>query len=585
MSITRKVKMKDGTEYPSIKAFSKNYNLDYQLTVGRLNNGWSPDDCIDPTSKSDYRKHTKDYSKTPRYSPEAIEKMRIGNHTRWIQRATKKHGISFCYKNTLPVFKTAKTPDVKIFCVKHSNSFFIIPDKHITLLNGGCKYCWKEQVTRDSLKREEPKFLFWFNEHLSERLELRSKFQGWHEAVNLYCKIHKTSHRTTNPNNLKYGKALGCDECSTIAMQSNRLDLSSVKNKVGQMRDLPDNITILDVIFDETAEASKIGYFCSKDDHGFRPRVDLNHFKRSTFICDLCTTAGGGTAHARYLRFIESGEYGESAVIGVMEVEVEGISGLKVGVTTRTLEQRYGYSLKTIFFKLESKERHVYFLENRVKRKFANFRDYEIQAKGLRGQLQDRKRWGGDTEIFQKAKKAEIINYIVRLADDIKSNKINDLEYKEELNHFISVEFGPRDVGREKDMSNQPIAIIGIDAETNEVKYRLSSVSEASALGFGNVSSIINSQNGRQISNGIRWFRADNFNHLKIPPLKEKRAYHKPVRCIETGEEFETTALAEKAMRSTTHHVHASKITSVCRGHRKRAGGYTWEYVDNEDKN
>ena len=75
------------------------------------------------------------------------------------------------------------------------------------------------------------------------------------------------------------------------------------------------------------------------------------------------------------------------------------------------------------------------------------------------------------------------------------------------------------------------------------------------------------------------------FNHLKIPPLQKKQFHHKPVRCIETGEEFKTTALAEKAMRSTKHHVCASKITSVCRGHRKRAGGYTWEYVDNEDKN
>ena len=581
MSITTEVATKDGTKYPSIVAFCREYHLDYQLTVGRLNNGWSPEDCIDPTSKPDYRKHKTDYSKTSRFSPEATEKMRIGNHVRWIKRATKKHGDKFCYKNTLTDFKTAKKPDVKITCLEHSDTFYIYPDKHVILRNGGCEHCWKEQVTRDNIKRETPKFLAWFNENVSEKLELQSKFQGWHEPIDLYCKIHKKIHKTTNPNNLKYGGALGCNKCSTIVLKEKiRLDLSSVHKKINQTRALPENITLTDVVFDEISEASRIVYSCSIDDHGLRPAVSLSHFKKSRLICDLCATAGGGTAHARYLRFIESGEDGDFAVIGVMQVEVEGTTGLKVGVTTRTLEERYGYALKIIFLKLESKERHVYFVENRVKRRFAKFRDTTILGKGLRGELKGSKRWGGDTEIFQKEKQQEIIDFVVKLADDIKLNKISELEYKEEADHFISIDFEPRDVSRIKDIRNEPIAIVGIDLKTNEIKYQLDNISEATSLGFHNVSSIINNKNGRQISKGIRWLRADEFNPLEIPPLREKIIHQKPVRCIETGEVFRTTELAEKAMRSPEHLIQASQITSVCRGRRGKAGGYSWEYVD-----
>ena len=64
--------------------------------------------------------------------------------------------------------------------------------------------------------------------------------------------------------------------------------------------------------------------------------------------------------------------------------------------------------------------------------------------------------------------------------------------------------------------------------------------------------------------------------------MREKMIHRKPVRCIETGEVFRTAGLAEKAMRSPEHLVSAPKITSVCRGHREKAGGYSWEYANEE---
>lgn len=583
MSKTTKVTLKDGAEYPTIKAFCDEHDLNYQLTVGRLNNDWTPEECIDPTLKTDYRKHKADYSKTPRYSTEALEKKRIGNHARWIRRATKKHGEKFCYKNTLPNFKTAKMPEVKIECLEHSHPFHIIPDKHAMLKNGGCKFCWKEQVAKDSLEKEEPKFLAWFNDNLSERLELRSKFQGWNKPLHLYCKIHKKSHKTSNPQNLKYGGALGCGTCSDEALKKAiRLDLKSVLEKVKVARELPKNITLIDVIFDEEAEGSRIRYSCALDSHGIRPKmVDLAHLKQSPLICDLCTSASGGTAEARYRRLIKRSEEGDLAVIGVMEIQAFGATGMKIGVTTRTLQERYGYSLKTIFFSLEMKELYIYFIENRVKRRFANFRDNIILGKGLRSG----KRWSGDTEIFQRDKQQEIINYIVELSKSIELGIINKGEFKTEVDHFISMDFEPRDVGKEKDTSNEPIPIIGIDVKTHEIKFQLDSISEAQALGFRNVSTIINNKGGRQISKGIRWCKASEFDQDNIPPMRERKIHNeRRVRCIETGKIFRTTELAEKAMRSPKHPVQASKISSVCRGKRKRAGGYSWEYVDPKEE-
>ena len=589
MSITTEITLQDGTKYHSIVAFCAAYDLNYQLTVGRLSKGWSPEKCINPKSDARYKKHKTDYSKTPRYSDKALEKKRIGNYARWIKRATKKHGDKFCYKNTPSDFRTAKEPDVEITCLDHSHSFHICPDKHATGENGGCEYCRKEQVARDSITRQAPKFSAWFKANLAHRLEVRSQFKGWGESVDLYCLEHKTTSTTTTPSSLKDNKAWGCKSCEKESIQKAvRLDLKIVKDKIRARGKLPENITIVDVIFDKISEESRIVYSCSIDDHGIRPAISLSHLKKSRLVCDLCTGAGGGTAHARYLRFIESGEYGDSAIIGVMQVDVEGNAGLKVGVTTRTLEDRYGYALKTIFFKLESKERHTYFIENRVKRKFAKFTDNTILGKGLRGELKNGKRWGGDTEIFQKDKQQEIIDFIIKLAGDIKLNRVSELEFREEANHFISIDFEPHDVSREKDIRNEPVAIVGIDPKTNEIKYRLNSISDAISLGFKNISTILNIKTSRQISNGIRWFKASEFDPENIPKYQTNRSgkrgigIGKAVRCIETGGVFRTTELAEEAMRSPEHLVQASKITSVCRGHRAKAGGYSWEYANEE---
>ena len=48
----------------------------------------------------------------------------------------------------------------------------------------------------------------------------------------------------------------------------------------------------------------------------------------------------------------------------------------------------------------------------------------------------------------------------------------------------------------------------------------------------------------------------------------------KKVRCIDTGEIFDSAASAAKSVNVTQ-----SAISSVCRGERQRSRGYRWEYI------
>ena len=50
----------------------------------------------------------------------------------------------------------------------------------------------------------------------------------------------------------------------------------------------------------------------------------------------------------------------------------------------------------------------------------------------------------------------------------------------------------------------------------------------------------------------------------------------RPVRCVETGIIYESTAQATRELG-----IHNFAIRRVCYGERKTAGGYHWEYVDN----
>jgi group I intron endonuclease len=89
---------------------------------------------------------------------------------------------------------------------------------------------------------------------------------------------------------------------------------------------------------------------------------------------------------------------------------------------------------------------------------------------------------------------------------------------------------------------------------------------------------------GRAIKNnlsagGYHWDYVEDYNDDKEynSPIKKLRR----VRCLETGMEFESLDEAARSIGVAR----GSKIGDVCRKKRKKAHGYTWEYIDTENKN
>lgn len=82
--------------------------------------------------------------------------------------------------------------------------------------------------------------------------------------------------------------------------------------------------------------------------------------------------------------------------------------------------------------------------------------------------------------------------------------------------------------------------------------------------GFETVDHIDGNKEHNYIKN-LQWMtRGDNV----------AKAKNKPVRCLETGEVFDSMIIAAKEKG-----LHIQNISAVCLGNRKTAGGYHWEVV------
>jgi hypothetical protein len=253
-----------------------------------------------------------------------------------------------------------------------------------------------------------------------------------------------------------------------------------------------------------------------------------------------------------------------------MSVEVFGIESIKVGVTTRSLTERYKWNLKQIFFSAQLTEVDAYILENQIHRRFKKNHDLRILMAGMR----NGERWSGDTECYWHDRLDEIIEFIKTYINDSST-----IDYSNELSIFEVPNFFPRDVSRKKDETKKAFKVIGVDPDSLEVVAEFDSISDATRAGYTNVSQIISGSPDRQISNGLRWFKKDSFDPTQIEPLRmSQRGSPKAVICTETGEEFESISIAEAALRERGIKISGSHITSVCKGRRKVAGGFSWKY-------
>ena len=496
---------------------------------------------------------------------EGQEKIRLSGYKQWLDRCFQVHGKSFTYDNSFESFKTQKKPEVQINCLKHLNKFYVTPYNHIRFKSGGCKQCDEEQASSYFLVRELKKFESYFLENLSHRLEIYSPFQGMTSDMQFLCRRHQSieSHK---PTFLMNNSGYGCKQCANEnRTEINRLRIEDVKEEFKDL--LPDNITILSVEFDEVARSSRIKINC--DIHG-EHITTKGYLKRSEHKCPSCGNESIGYAGYRLRSLLASGAKGRRTYIGVMSIEVFGIESLKVGVTTRTLTERYKWNLKKIHFSAQLTEVDAYILENQIHRKFKKQHDLRILMAGMR----NGERWSGDTECYWNDRLGEIIEFIQRYLNDISS-----IDYTKELSVFEVPNFFPRDVSRTKDETNKPLKVVGVDPVSLEIVVEFDSISDATRAGYTNVSQIIAGKSDRQIANGLRWFKKDSFDTNQVEPHRmSRRGSPKEVICIETGEEFASILIAETTLKNREIKVSGSHITSVCKGRRKTAGGYTWKY-------
>lgn len=498
-------------------------------------------------------------------SSEGQEKIRLSGYKQWLNNAKERHGNAFNYSKSFESFKTQKNPEVKIACNAHKDEFYITPFNHLRNLSGGCNKCESAQLSTYFIDRELKKFEQFYRKNLSDRLEICSPFQGMTLNMQFLCKKHKTieSHK---PTFLINNSGFGCNQCAKEnSSENNRLTIEAVREEFKDL--IPENITILCLEFNEKSRSSLIKIRC--DIHGDF-LVTKGHMKRSAHKCPSCGNESIGYAGHRLRSLLASGTKGRGTYIGVMSVEVFGIESLKVGVTTRTLAERYKWNLKKIYFSAQLTEVDAYILENQIHRKFRKQHDLRILMAGMR----NGERWSGDTECYWHDRLGEIIEFVKCYLNDISA-----IDYSKELSVFEVPNFFPRDVSRTKDETNKPLKVIGVDPDSLEIVVEFDSISDATRAGYRNVSQIISGKSDRQIANGLRWFKKDSFDTNQIEPLRiSQRGSPKEVICVETGEEFASILIAEKTLKDRGIKISGSHITSVCKGRRKVAGGFSWKY-------
>ncbi len=499
-------------------------------------------------------------------SPEGQEKLRLSGYAEWMKGVIPKHGEKFDYSRAKDQFKTQKKSLVEIRCAMHDEWFTTTPFDHLRSKNGGCKACDTADAVARFREKEAQKFLPWFAKNRADRLEIRSEFNGMTQPMDFHCKVHGTvcaAFPTTMYNNDAYG----CEKCAREAVgEQSRLNEQKVIEEISPT--LPDHVKVLGVKFDEEKRQSLIEIDCEV--HG-RKWVTKGHLTRSDYKCPDCGDEMIGYVGNRLQQLVAAGEEGIQAHIGVMEVEAHGIRSLKVGVTRRTLEQRYGYSLKKVIYRVKTTERIAYTLENRICRDFRDQRDTRILKAGMRAG----ERWAGDTECFWKRNEQAIIDYIKQFLAHL-----DEVNFSEEVKLYEIPDPFPRDTSREKDTSKLPCAIVGVDPVTNEIKHEFISIAEAKRAGFSSVTAALTAPGRRGLSAGLRWFKKEYFNADDIPPLPAKNNKTRAVRCVETGEVFQSIAAAVSTLHSKDVKITQPHVTAVCKGERRSAGGFRWAYVD-----
>lgn len=499
-------------------------------------------------------------------TPEGKEKIRLNGLAEWLAGAQKRHGDKFSYEKAKEQFRRQKEPSVEILCNEHRRYFTTTPHNHLRAKNGCCPDCDNADAIAIFREKEGSKFFKWFAENRAERLEIRSSFNGMTSLMTFFCKAHN-KETSTFPTSLFNNDAYGCDQCAREAVGlASRLSEKAVFDELNS--EMPDHIQIKRVYFDQKTKKSMIEILC--EEHGLK-NVTKGYLKRSNHKCPDCGDENVGYTSHRLARLIEAGTDGKPAFLGIMEINVFGINTLKVGVTTRTLEDRYKHHLKVIKFSVKTTEKAAYVIENKIHRAFRNEHDLRILKEGMRRG----ERWAGDTECYWMRNEKGITDLIKNILEYPKR-----IDYREELTLYEVPNFFPRDVSREKDLTNQPIKIVAVDPDTGEIKHEFNSIGEAQRAGFSGARSAVSIKGRRGLSGGFRWFRKAEYETKVLEPVPEKKLKTRGVVCVESQKAYPSITSAVRSLIAEGVSISAPHITAVCKGQRKRAGGYKWKYLD-----
>ncbi|MEW9581398.1 hypothetical protein ABQJ48_07370 [Paraburkholderia sp. DGU8] len=376
------------------------------------------------------------------------------------------------------------------------------------------------------------------------------------KPIRMRCRVHDQVE-TTKPTYLMVAGTFGCRQCAK-QVQSAGLRLKEDKLRDELEGTLPGHVQFLGALFDESRRATKIRIHC---EHHGEQWVVAAYLRKSSYKCPDCGTENVGHGAYRLRRLLQKGEDGRRTWLVVGEVEVFGIRSLKVGITSRTLAERYSWYLKKTFFSARLREIDALVLENRVHRTFAQFSDRRIFLAGMR----NGKRWSGDTECYWLKRRAKIEAFVREFVEEL---AVQTPDYWAEVETFESPQWGAIDTSREKNLSNMPRAVVCLDSG---VTY--ASISEASrALNIRNIPLVLAGK--RRLAGGARWAYAEDAEAQAQEQLRPKQYATRGVRCIETGEVFESLTQAGRAKGISSSH-----ITSVCKGRRSQAGGFRWEYL------
>ena len=366
-------------------------------------------------------KHNKNlkhrYKLGQRYSVEVINKKRQTNLFNYLSKLSDEKKNNYDLSNLNLDYETQKKPKVRIKCLKHNNHFHVSPHDFLRYDGGGCKQCENEIRSLTKFKNEREKFLAWFYKNHS-KLEMISEFRGMTKLTKIKCSKHKKTSEII-PSVFMHQNTHGCLDCAYEKVRDSRLlSKQQIIEKIRSKK--KNNIQLVDVIYNAKTKTTNVIFKCSI--HGTQEPVDLRYVRNSSYLCVKCGKSESGYASEKLKELISKKEKGKIASIALIKIIFNDIEALKIGVTTRTLKERYGKYLKEIYFHKKLYEVYAYKIEKDLLEHFRNNIDTRIFLSGLR----NKKRFKGDTEILCWSQFDKLKSYLYEQIKNLDIEEINE---------------------------------------------------------------------------------------------------------------------------------------------------------------